>query len=107
MQAGAASKAARRLLACWGNTDAGRLGHGAPVPACLFPRVVAALVSQDETQDVAQVACGGAHTAVVTGQRVPQIADLRSRLCWIWSASRGADPERGWRQVTGRCTPSA
>ncbi len=68
MQAGSASKAARRLLACWGNTDAGRLGHGAAATECLLPRVVAALVSQDTTQDVARVACGGAHTAVVTGQ---------------------------------------
>ena len=67
---GCAPKAARRLLACWGNTDAGRLGHGAAATQCLFPRVVAALLSQEAAQDVARVACGGAHTAVVTGLHV-------------------------------------
>ena len=67
---GGAPKAARRLLACWGNTDAGRLGHGAAAMECLLPRVVAALVSQEAAQDVARVACGGAHTAVVTGLHV-------------------------------------
>lgn len=78
---GGAPKAARRVLACWGNTDAGRLGHGAAATECLFPRVVSALVSQEAVQDVARVACGGAHTAVVTGRHVPWIADFR-RLLW-------------------------
>ncbi|KAK9831971.1 hypothetical protein WJX81_004301 [Elliptochloris bilobata] len=67
MQSGAGSNATRRLLACWGNTDGGRLGHGFQVIKCLFPRVVAALLNHDATQDIAHVACGGAHTAAIAG----------------------------------------
>ena len=56
-------RAARKLLACWGNGDFGRLGHGA---ACLseeLPRVVSSLADCTLTA----VACGSAHTAVLGG----------------------------------------
>jgi alpha-tubulin suppressor-like RCC1 family protein len=52
-----------RLLATWGNGQHGRLGHGPGTGSELFPRVVTALAGSN----VLQVACGGAHTAVVTG----------------------------------------
>lgn len=54
-----------RFIACWGNGQHGRLGHGLACASELFPRVVAGLVGQD----VAAIATGGAHTAVVTGRR--------------------------------------
>lgn len=54
---------ARRVLASWGNGDFGRLGHGSPCLSELKPRVINGLAEQE----VVQVACGGAHTAIVTG----------------------------------------
>lgn len=54
--------ASSKLLATWGNGDFGRLGHGLGCVSEQVPRVVAAL----RDKRVAQVACGGAHTAVVT-----------------------------------------
>eukprot|EP00884_Botryococcus_braunii_P015207 jgi/Botrbrau1/236/Bobra.0022s0212.1 len=60
---GSTRVAARRVLASWGNGDFGRLGHGSPCTAETRPRVVNALAGQE----VVQVACGGAHTAVVAG----------------------------------------
>lgn len=51
-----------RVLATWGNGDFGRLGHGVECVSEELPRVVAAL----RDHNVLQVACGGAHTAVVT-----------------------------------------
>jgi alpha-tubulin suppressor-like RCC1 family protein len=53
----------QKVLACWGNGDFGRLGHGLPCTSELIPRVVSALAGQY----VVRVACGGAHTAAVTG----------------------------------------
>lgn len=55
---------ARRVLATWGNGDFGRLGHGTPFAAEAVPRVVSGLAGEE----IAAVACGGAHTAVVTGK---------------------------------------
>lgn len=56
-----------RFIACWGNGQHGRLGHGGARNASeLFPRVVAALASAG---NAARVACGGAHTAAVMGAR--------------------------------------
>eukprot|EP00878_Enallax_costatus_P042432 GHUV01049791.1.p1 GENE.GHUV01049791.1~~GHUV01049791.1.p1 ORF type:complete len:147 (+),score=27.95 GHUV01049791.1:415-855(+) len=51
----------RLLVACWGNGQHGRLGHGTETSE-LFPRVVSALTSYQ----AAAVSAGGAHTAVVT-----------------------------------------
>ncbi|GBF93212.1 hypothetical protein Rsub_05944 [Raphidocelis subcapitata] len=50
-----------RFIACWGNGQHGRLGHGAHEASEAFPRVVAALAGHRATR----VACGGAHTAAV------------------------------------------
>ncbi len=52
-----------RLLACWGNGDFGRLGHGVMCFGETAPRICSFL--SDLT--VAQASCGGAHTVVVTG----------------------------------------
>ncbi|KIZ00142.1 hypothetical protein MNEG_7825, partial [Monoraphidium neglectum] len=51
-----------RFVACWGNGQHGRLGHATRDASEVFPRIVAALAGER----VAAVACGGAHTAVVT-----------------------------------------
>jgi hypothetical protein len=53
----------RRVVACWGNGDFGRLGHGSGCLSEEIPRVVASLANQVITS----IACGGAHTAVVSG----------------------------------------
>lgn len=58
--------AVQKLLATFGNGYLGRLGHGFPTSSELFPRIVASLAGYS----IKQVACGGAHTAVVTGARV-------------------------------------
>ena len=52
-----------RLLACWGNGDFGRLGHGL---GC-FGETVPLICSLLSDLSVAQASCGGAHTVVVTG----------------------------------------
>ena len=52
-----------RLLACWGNGDFGRLGHGV---GC-FGETVPLICSLLSDLSVAQASCGGAHTVVVTG----------------------------------------
>ena len=56
----------RRVVASWGNGDFGRLGHG---QACLSEEVpkLCAMLSEIGAQ---QVACGGAHTAVVAGDHM-------------------------------------
>jgi alpha-tubulin suppressor-like RCC1 family protein len=51
----------RRVLATWGNGDCGRLGFARLGHGELLPRVVGALLDVE----IKQVACGGAHTAVV------------------------------------------
>lgn len=56
---------ARRVLATWGNGDFGRLGHGLPLAAEELPRVVSGLAGEE----IVAVACGGAHTAAVTGRK--------------------------------------
>ena len=53
----------RRLLACFGNGHFGRLGLGPTCASESLPRIVGSLVGYD----IKHVACGGAHTAVVTG----------------------------------------
>ena len=65
----------RRLLACWGNGDLGRLGHGVECANEEVPRVVAALADVS----LKHVACGGAHTVAVTGAgRCPDTPDQSS-----------------------------
>eukprot|EP00877_Chromochloris_zofingiensis_P002431 jgi/Chrzof1/12189/Cz06g24150.t1 len=51
----------RRFLACFGNGQFGRLGHG-PETDQIFPKIVSTLAGSH----IKQVSCGGAHTAVVT-----------------------------------------
>ena len=63
MQKGASASVAKRLLASWGNTDAGRLGHGTAVTTCLLPRIISAL----QDQEIVHAACGGAHTTAIAG----------------------------------------
>ncbi|KAK9811244.1 hypothetical protein WJX72_000524 [[Myrmecia] bisecta] len=58
------STPARRLLACWGNGDFGRLGHGIECLSEEFPRLCAALPEIS----VSHVICGGAHTTVTTAE---------------------------------------
>ena len=53
----------QRLLACWGNGDFGRLGHGANNLGESLPRVCSYL----SDLRVAHVSCGGAHTVAVSG----------------------------------------
>jgi hypothetical protein len=55
--------ALQRLLATCGNGHLGRLGHGLGQESSKHLRIVGSLVGYE----VDQVACGGAHTAVVTG----------------------------------------
>lgn len=52
----------QRLLACWGNGDFGRLGHGASNLGESIPRVCSYL----SDVSVAYASCGGAHTVVLT-----------------------------------------
>ena len=52
----------RRVLACWGNGDSGRLGLGS-LQNSELPAACSALLDQR----VSAVACGGAHTVVLTG----------------------------------------
>jgi len=52
----------QRILATCGNGHLGRLGHGIGQESSKFLRIVGSLVGYE----VEQVACGGAHTAVVT-----------------------------------------
>lgn len=47
-------------VACWGNSDYGRLGHGSSTGRSI-PSILAALLDQD----FISVRCGGAHTAAV------------------------------------------
>ncbi len=53
----------RRAVACWGNGDFGRLGLGPANLSEEVPKLCASLLDLDAQQ----VACGGAHTAVVSG----------------------------------------
>lgn len=46
-----------------------RLGHGTPFAAEAVPRVVSGLAEEE----IAAMACGGAHTAVVTGEKDAKI----------------------------------
>ncbi|KAF5840100.1 regulator of chromosome condensation 1/beta-lactamase-inhibitor protein II [Dunaliella salina] len=52
----------QRILATCGNGHLGRLGHGIGQESSKFLRIVGSLVGYE----IEQVACGGAHTAVVT-----------------------------------------
>ena len=58
-----ANKTVSRLLACWGNGDYGRLGHGIQCFPETIPRVCSALTDLR----MASVACGGAHTVAIAG----------------------------------------
>jgi hypothetical protein len=64
-----------RFLATFGNGQHGRLGHGDACVSELFARIVPGV-----GRDVKQVACGGAHTAVVTGNTLQtrQIGRVRA-----------------------------
>ncbi|KAJ9518466.1 hypothetical protein QJQ45_018482, partial [Haematococcus lacustris] len=53
----------RSVLATCGNGAMGRLGHGLDCASQSLPRIVGSLVGSD----VKAVACGGAHTVVLTG----------------------------------------
>ena len=53
----------QRLLACWGNGDFGRLGHGAANVGECIPKINSYL----SDLSVAHVSSGGAHTVVVSG----------------------------------------
>ncbi|DBB10173.1 TPA: hypothetical protein ACH3X3_001750 [Trebouxia sp. C0006] len=55
-----------RLLACWGNGDFGRLGHGV---GC-FGETVPMICGLLSDLSVAQASCGGAHTVVITDSGV-------------------------------------
>ncbi|GIL87512.1 hypothetical protein Vretimale_1578 [Volvox reticuliferus] len=55
-------KALQRVLATFGTAADGRLGLGFPLQSQFYPRIVASLAGYA----IKQVACGGAHTAVVT-----------------------------------------
>ncbi|EFJ43556.1 hypothetical protein VOLCADRAFT_119094 [Volvox carteri f. nagariensis] len=56
------AKALHRVLATFGTAADGRLGLGFPLKSQFYPRIVASLAGYS----IKQVACGGAHTAVVT-----------------------------------------
>jgi len=56
--------ALQRVLATCGNGHLGRLGHGISQESSKFLRIVGSLVGYE----IDQVSCGGAHTAVVTGE---------------------------------------
>lgn len=58
----------QRLLACWGNAGHGRLGLDG---AASIPTVCSRLAEES----CSFVACGGAHTCVVTGQ-LPDVLQL-------------------------------
>lgn len=53
----------QRLLACWGNGDFGRLGHGANNLGESVPRACSYL----SDVSIAYVSCGGAHTVALSG----------------------------------------
>lgn len=53
----------QRLLACWGNGDFGRLGHGADNLGESVPRACRYL----SDVSIAYVSCGGAHTVALSG----------------------------------------
>lgn len=53
----------KRILATCGNGAFGRLGHGIECRSQTFLRIVGSLVGYN----IKSVACGGAHTAVLTG----------------------------------------
>lgn len=53
----------KRIVATTGNGVYGRLGHGLDCVSSKFFRIVGSLIGYD----VKDVACGGAHTCVVTG----------------------------------------
>ena len=53
----------QRLLACWGNGDFGRLGHGKSSLGESIPRVCSYL----SDLNIAHASCGGAHTVAVSG----------------------------------------
>lgn len=55
-----------RVLVTAGTASEGRLGHGFPLVSQKCMRIVASLAGYNAKQ----VACGGAHTAVLTGQLV-------------------------------------
>jgi alpha-tubulin suppressor-like RCC1 family protein len=55
------SQPLKRILFCCGNGDSGRLGLGHQLPATLFTAVLGLL-----DVDVANAACGNAHTAAVS-----------------------------------------
>ncbi|GLC39448.1 hypothetical protein PLESTB_001349800 [Pleodorina starrii] len=55
-------KALHRVLATFGTAADGRLGLGFPLESQFYPRIVASLAGYS----IKQIACGGAHTAVVT-----------------------------------------
>lgn len=57
-------KTTHKLLACWGNGDQGRLGHGLQCIPETVPRICTALTDLR----MASVACGGAHTVALAGQ---------------------------------------
>ena len=59
-----------RVLAVFGSGTDGRLGLGFPITSQLYPRIVASLAGYS----IKQVSCGGAHTAVVTGQLAVRVA---------------------------------
>lgn len=55
-----------RFVACFGNAAFGRLGTGPQLISENFPRVLGSLVGYD----MKHVSCGGAHTAVLSGECV-------------------------------------
>lgn len=83
---GFANKAVGRLLACWGNGDYGRLGHGIQCFPETTPRVCSALTDLR----MASVACGGAHTVAIAGDvrtHTPHCETACKQLCNLRYAS--------------------
>ena len=72
---GGSKRALQRFVACWGNGDFGRLGHGVECLSEEAPRLVSALADMQ----ISHVSAGGAHTAVLAGALRVQ---TRPALCW-------------------------